>query len=103
MINEALEKYGAENVYNADETGLYFRALPTRTLCLPGEAPAGFKKEKERITVLLTANASGSRKLKPLVIGKAQRPQCFGKASILVTYKANKKVIFLKFFVCVNV
>jgi len=44
MIFEALKKYGAENVYNADKTGLYFRALPTRTLCLPGEASRKGKK-----------------------------------------------------------
>ena len=37
---------------------------------------AGGKQSKERITLALTASMMGE-KLKPLVIGKAQKPRCF--------------------------
>ena len=37
----------------------------------------GFKQIKDRITVLLHCNRTGNHKLKPLVIGKFEKPRCF--------------------------
>ncbi|XP_028658938.1 jerky protein homolog-like [Erpetoichthys calabaricus] len=54
-----------EQLYNADETGLYWKALPSKTLVSKEEKSApGHKSSKERITVIACANASGSHKLK---------------------------------------
>lgn len=65
-------------VYNADETGLYWKAMPTRTLVGENERSApGFKIKKDRITVLCCANASGEHKLKLAVIGKSRNPRAF--------------------------
>uniref|UniRef100_A0A8C4RMN9 HTH CENPB-type domain-containing protein n=1 Tax=Erpetoichthys calabaricus TaxID=27687 RepID=A0A8C4RMN9_ERPCA len=50
-----------DQLYNADETGLYWKALPSKTL--------------ERITVLACTNASGSHKLKLVCIGKSKNPR----------------------------
>ena len=87
-----LSQYDLCNVYNMDETGLFFRLQPDKTL---STAPVrGTKKSKERISVALCANADGSDKLKPLVIGKAARPRCFPKAfnvQSVVHYYHNKK------------
>ncbi|MDD9361382.1 MAG: hypothetical protein PV344_00400 [Anaplasma sp.] len=45
-----------------------------------------------RITVLLAANIDGSTKLRPLVIGKFQTPNCMrNRRDIPVTYTWNKK------------
>ncbi|GBN63782.1 Jerky [Araneus ventricosus] len=45
-----------EQIYNADETGLLWRCLPTSTLAGGGgKAAKGFKKNKDRLTVLLCA------------------------------------------------
>lgn len=67
-----------EQLYNADESGLYFRLLPDRTYVAACEKTApGRKIEKQRITFMLCANADGSNKIKPLVIGKAAKPRCF--------------------------
>ena len=55
---------------------------------------SGKKKQKERITVALCSNATGTDKLVPLVIGKSARPRCFGKTfdpSVYVKYTHNKK------------
>ena len=67
-----------EQIYNADETGLQWKCLPDRTLvsCCEKSA-AGFKKSKERSTVLGCTNATGTHKLKPVMIGKFAKPRCF--------------------------
>ena len=84
-------KYAASDIYNCDETGLDFRALPEGTMCFRTEKLSGSKKAKQRLTVPLTANVDGSDEKKPLVIGKSAKPRCFrGVASLPVTYKANK-------------
>lgn len=65
-------------LYNADETGLFFRMLPDRTYVSACEKTApGRKIQKQRVTVLLCANADGSHKNTPLVIGKSAKPRCF--------------------------
>lgn len=85
--------YGLKDIYNADETGLYYRALPNRSMVVAGDPRRGTKTSKERLTVLLACSASGD-KLKPLVIGKAENPRCFrglDKSLLPVTYRSNKK------------
>ena len=65
-----IDSYSTENVYNADETGLFFKLLPDRSMVLSRDSCKGWKRSKERYTVLLCSNWSGTHKLKPLVIGK---------------------------------
>ena len=43
---------------------------------------AGRKKDKERLSIALCANADGSHKLTPLVIGKYANPRCFKHVNI---------------------
>ncbi|XP_036344810.1 jerky protein homolog-like [Rhagoletis pomonella] len=65
-------------IYNVDETGLFYRCLPDKTYVSLFEKTApGYKIQKERISVLLGVNADGSHKLMPLVIGKAKKPRSF--------------------------
>ena len=81
-------------VYNADETVLYYRATPDGSLCYCHEKLSGSKKAMERITVLCCSNLTGSDKCKLLVIGKSLRPHCFKNVNVdnlPVTYRANKK------------
>lgn len=66
-----------EDIYNMDETGLFYRATPQKSLAK--EAVAGSKVNKERITIGLATNVTGTEKLKPIVIWKAKKPRCFGK------------------------
>lgn len=65
-----IDGYDCSDIFNADETGLFFKALPDKSLVLRKEECKGGKKSKERFTVLLCSNWDGSEKLKPLVIGK---------------------------------
>ena len=53
------QNYLAEDIFNVDETGLFYKCLPNRTFILKGEESHGGKMSKERVTVLLCANMSG--------------------------------------------
>jgi len=67
-------------VFNVDETGLIWKKMPGRTLVPAGlKNNIGFKQAKERVTLLLGSNASGDCKLKPLLINKYAKPNCFKK------------------------
>ena len=83
-----------EQVYNCDETGLYWKVLPHRTLVGPEETSApGHKKSKERLTLLATSNATGTHKLPLVLIGKAAKPRCFknvNMAALPVKYRNQK-------------
>ncbi|GFX39186.1 tigger transposable element-derived protein 1 [Trichonephila clavipes] len=68
--------YSADQVFNADETGLYWKKLPNRTYIAKDEKTASeHKASKDRVTLLLCSNASGDRMLKPLLINKSLRPR----------------------------
>jgi len=75
-ISEIVTGYEPQNIFNADETGLFYRALPDKTFSYKGKSCSGGKIAKERLTVLLCVSMSGE-KLKPLVIGKSVKPRCF--------------------------
>lgn len=72
-----LDGYDQKNIFNADETGLFYNMMPNKTLSYKSEKCFGGKLSKERLTVLLCTNADGSEKLPPLVIGKSRNPRCF--------------------------
>ncbi|KDQ18967.1 hypothetical protein BOTBODRAFT_98136, partial [Botryobasidium botryosum FD-172 SS1] len=76
-LQEIISKYARRDVFNWDESGLYYRARPTRGLAMSSHP--GFKVDKTRITVAFLANATGSEMPQPLIIGKARRPRAFKK------------------------
>lgn len=82
----------ADQIYNADESGLYWKTIPDKTLASELERTApGSKISKERITFMPCANASGTHKLPLLVIGKAQKPRAFASVRKLpVQYMGQK-------------
>lgn len=83
-----------DQVYNADETGLNYKALPTKTLASFSEKYApDFKMQKQRITTLVCANASGNHRLPLMLIGKSKKPLCFkgiNMNALPVNYYAQK-------------
>ena len=62
-----------DQIYIADETGLFWRAIPTKFLANPSEMN-GYKIEKERVTLMTYANASGMHKLELVFIHRYQKP-----------------------------
>ncbi|CAG8560395.1 20555_t:CDS:2 [Gigaspora rosea] len=75
-----LAAYEPQNIFNADECGLYYRMDPKYTLSTT--ARSGRIKDKTGITILLTANADGTKKLAPLVINTSKMPNAFRYANI---------------------
>ncbi|CAF0763029.1 unnamed protein product, partial [Brachionus calyciflorus] len=77
-IHKFLKRYdlSSRDIYNCDETGLYYRLGPSRTIAAKSEKCKGTKKDKSRLTILFVTNASGDVKLKPFVIGTSARPRC---------------------------
>jgi len=91
-LPDVLAGYSSNDIFNVDETGLFFKCLPDKTLMLKGKECSGGKYGKERITIMIGSNMSGTEKLKLFVIGKAKKPRCFkGIKSLAVDYRSNKK------------
>ncbi|CAH0722847.1 unnamed protein product, partial [Brenthis ino] len=85
-------QFSDDEIFNADETGLFYKLTPDKTLKFKGEKCTGGKLSKEGITVMVAANMSGTAKKKLLVIGKSQRPRCFKNVRHLpVDYESNRK------------
>jgi hypothetical protein len=92
VLPSLIENYQPKDVFNADETGLFFKCLPDKTLTFKNEKCHGEKHSKERVTLLLGANMDGSEKLKIFLIGKSKQPRCFRNIRWLpLHYKANSK------------
>jgi hypothetical protein len=70
--------YDAEDIYNQDESGGFWRQMPRRTLAT-GKS-GGHKKDQERTMFSLCVNATGTHKLDLFVIGKAARLRSFPKS-----------------------
>lgn len=85
-----MQEYAPENIFNADETGLYYRALPEHTYAFKSENARGVKTVKQRVTLLLCCSMSGEKK-NLFCIGSSKKPQCFQNVKkIPVSYTANK-------------
>src|SRR2546423_1497950 len=91
-LQEVISNFDPEDVFNADETELFYRMMPNHTLAT--KPTPGKKMDKAILTVLLAANSTGTEKLDPLVIGHAKRPRCFSGINISqlpITYQYNSK------------
>ncbi len=65
-----LQHYDPADVYNCDETGLFYKLMYDRSLVVNKDDCIVGKKSKERFSGLLCANWAGTDKLKPVVIGE---------------------------------
>ena len=82
-IRKDLDMYGSEeNIYIMDETALLWKLSPDKALT--NRSPATVKSEKAMISVGLACNITGTHKLKPWFVGKAQTPRCFSQSAIHV-------------------
>ncbi|XP_068094973.1 jerky protein homolog [Hyperolius riggenbachi] len=78
VFNDLVEEHGLtpERIYNAEETGIMWKCVPDSALAGDDEEVAnGLKQNKERLTLIVCANASGNHKLKLSVIGKLAKPR----------------------------
>jgi len=56
-----LEVYSLDMLYNGDETDLWWKLMPSRSIVIHKAMPAKiFKKAKDRVTLLDSDNVSGT-------------------------------------------
>uniref|UniRef100_H3A6W8 HTH CENPB-type domain-containing protein n=1 Tax=Latimeria chalumnae TaxID=7897 RepID=H3A6W8_LATCH len=87
-----VRNYSMRDLYNIDETGLFYQLLPRKTFASSDDNCAGTKRSKRRTTLLIGANMDGSDRMLPLFIGKFAKPRCFKNVTTLpLTYRYNTK------------
>ena len=80
-----------EQIFNCDESGIFWKYIGRKTFALHTENKAsGFKDNKDRLTVLACANQAGTFKSKLVVIGKAKNPRAFKGARIPISWYSSK-------------
>ncbi|XP_062542013.1 jerky protein homolog-like [Armigeres subalbatus] len=86
-------------IFNADESGLYFKNTPTSTFVDKNASSApGRKVSKERVTFMPCSNMDGTLKLPLMLIGKSQKPRALKHVKQLpVYYSASKNAWMTQF------
>ena len=70
--------YSPDQIYNLDETALYYKAMPKSTYVSKHQKQArGRKLEKSRFTAMFCVNLTGSHKMRPVVVHTAAHPRCY--------------------------
>lgn len=79
-------------IFNADESGLYFKAISSTTY-VDKDSPSapGRKMHKERLTFMPCANMDGSLKLPLMLIGKSKNPRPLKNLKELPVYYRSSK------------
>ena len=72
-LHDLLKNWKPEDIFNCDETALYWDQEPIRVLAK--NQVKGRKQSKNRVTVLLAVNSTGTEKLLPLLINKSKSPR----------------------------
>ncbi|GFR60191.1 tigger transposable element-derived protein 6 [Elysia marginata] len=92
-LPKLIEGYDERDIFNMDESGLFFKTSAVKSFYIKGEKCGGGKKSKERITISLCANLLGEKE-ELVFIGKSARPRAFGSLNISdlpVIYKNSRK------------
>ena len=90
---EILHGYAKEDIWNMDDTGVFWQALPDRGFGSKGRQYKGGKKSKQRVTIAFFVSAAG-KKEKPIFIWKSESPRClrrFDKSLLPVHYFIQSK------------
>ena len=87
--------YKPQQVFNIDETALYWKRMPKKTAISREEKKApGHKASKDRVSLLLGGNAAGDLKLKPVLIYHSENPRALKgqvKSTLPVIFRSNRK------------
>ena len=88
-LKAEIDKFDAENVYNMDETGLFYRVIPRMTL-VSGKVDRASVREKktpkDRVIITVCCNATGSHNIPLQMIGKPKKSLCILGKEWLVEY-----------------
>ena len=76
-LPEMVQGYSSEDVWNLDESGVFWKALPDKGFGQKVKECKGGKKDKQRFTVAFIVNGAGKSETKPIIIWKSENPRCF--------------------------
>ena len=71
------QRYAPEDIFNCDETGLFWGVTANKTLTFKNDPCNGTKQSRARITILPCVNMTGTEKKQLFVIGRYQNPRAF--------------------------
>jgi len=92
-IKQLISSYEPQNIFIADETGLFYNILPNKTLSFKNEICTTGKLAKERLMVMLCVYLIDEFE-KPLIIGKSRKSRCFKNVDVKhigLHWEENKK------------
>ncbi|XP_038524438.1 tigger transposable element-derived protein 1-like isoform X5 [Canis lupus familiaris] len=98
--------YEPQQVFNAEETSLFWKCMPSRTFREKDKNPESLEEAKDRISLIFCANAAGDKMIKPLLLYKDPNPACLlekDKKRLPVFWRSHPKVsltaaLFLDWF-----
>ena len=92
VLPQLFRGYDPKDVWNCDEMGLFYKAMPSGSLRFTGDEQSdGTKVPKDRLTMLQFTNMDGSEK-QVVVVGKSAKPRCFKNVKTKsFSYFANHK------------
>ena len=90
-MKSIINDYNLDDVYNIDEVALFYCALGNKSFGTNNFK--GTKDYKDRISLALLVNATGTNKFKLVAIGKAKNPRAFANWDYKneIIYYSNKK------------
>ena len=93
---ELTRGYELADIWNMDETGSFFKALPEKGLAEKKSQARGGKKSKTRLSIAFFVNAAGEKAIEPLVVWRSKKLHCFKKIKSLsrlhgIYYYSNPK------------
>ena len=99
-LSEIIKFYQPNEIFNADETAIFWKQYTKFTISPRGEKTHGFSVPKDRLSLLLCVNMIGETK-KILIVGKSMRPRCFKEINnntdnLGIIYKSNKNAWMTK-------
>src|SRR5277367_396233 len=72
-LRQTLRDYDPKDIFNCDETGLFWKMKPSRTLS--NSSVARSKQSKDHITILLTCNSTGTEKMRSCLFINMRIPE----------------------------
>lgn len=92
QLGRFLHQFSADDICNTDETGVFYRLLPGKTLEFKKVDCHGGIQCNKRLTALVCVNMTGCDELPLVIIGKSANTRCFkNKKTLRTPYTSNKK------------